>query len=223
MRILCVEDNIKLASNIKKGLEQDSYAVDTLHDGEIALLRIQGNSTFYDLVVLDSMLPTVSGPEILKTIRKNGITIPVLMLTALDDVENKVSALDAGADDYLAKPFEFAELKARIRALLRRPKDIVPSVISLSDITLDTNKREVKKLNKIIALTAKEFSILEYMMRNPGQVLTREQIMNHVWDYSFDSFSNVVDVHIKNLRKKLQKKNETIFETIHGLGYRFNA
>lgn len=223
MRILCVEDNIKLASNIKKGLEQDSYAVDTLHDGEIALLRIQGNSTFYDLVVLDSMLPTVSGPEIVKTIRKNGITIPVLMLTALDDVENKVSALDAGADDYLAKPFEFSELKARIRALLRRPKDIVPSVISLSDITLDTNKREVKKLNKIIALTAKEFSILEYMMRNPGRVLTREQIMNHVWDYSFDSFSNVVDVHIKNLRKKLQKKNETIFETIHGLGYRFNA
>ena len=223
MRILCVEDNIKLANNIKKGLEQDSYAVDTLHDGEIALLRIQGNSAFYDLVILDSMLPTVSGPEILKKIRKDGIKIPVIMLTALSDVENKVLALDSGADDYLTKPFEFVELKARIRALLRRPTEIILSTISHAGITIDTTHHTVKLAGELVQVTTKEFSILEYMMRSPNQVLTREQIMNHVWDYSFDSFSNVVDVHIKNLRKKLQNKNEKIFETIHGLGYRFNA
>ena len=221
MRILVVEDQEKLAKSVKKGLESEGFAVDILHNGREGLGRIRGNATYYDLIVLDILLPEVSGLEILTTIRKEKIHTPVLLLTALETVDDRVIGLDAGADDYLPKPFVFSELSARVRALLRRPKQEIPDVITLHDIILNTKSRTVTKSGRAMVVTGKEFSILEYMMRNPDQVLSREQIMNHVWDYSFDSFSNVVDVHIKNLRKKLQKKDETIFQTIHGVGYTF--
>lgn len=223
MRILVVEDQEKLALSIKKGLELDGFAVDCLFTGTLGLRRILGNHTQYDLLILDIMLPEVTGLEILTQIRKEHIAIPVILLTALDALDNKVTGLNLGADDYISKPFAFAELLARVKALLRRPKQTIDTTVTLRDIVLDTIAHTVHKGTKTISITGKEFSILEYFMRHPNQVLSREQIMNHVWDYDFDSFSNVVDVHVKNLRKKLQKKNETIFETIHGVGYRCNA
>lgn len=223
MRILVVEDQEKIANALKKGLEIEGFAVDILFTGTSGLQRILANSLHYDLFILDIMLPSMTGLEILERMRNEGITTPVLLLTALDGVDHKVTGLNTGADDYLAKPFAFAELIARVRALLRRPTQVVATTIQHGDLVLDTLSHRVTKGSREITLTTKEFAILEYFMRNPEQVLSREQIMNHVWDYNFDSFSNVVDVHIKNLRKKLQKKHENIFETVHGLGYRYHA
>jgi DNA-binding response OmpR family regulator len=222
MRILVVEDQEKIARAIKKGLEHESFAVDAVFDGEAARHKLLSTHP-YDLVILDVMLPLVSGFQICKEMRSSGDATPILMLTALDSVESKVGGLDMGADDYLPKPFAFEELLARVRALLRRPKETVKDSLAHSGILLDIQNHTVTKKGKKVPLTLKEFAILEFLMRHPNQVLSREQIMNHVWDQAFDSFSNVVDVHIKNLRKKLQKSNETIFEAIHGVGYKFKS
>ncbi len=224
MRILIIEDQEKLALSIKKGLEFNGYAVDTLFDGEQGLRRLEGNHMDYDLVVLDLMLPTIDGITICKNLRNQSIKIPILMLTAKDTLEDKVTGLNIGADDYLTKPFAFAELLARIGALTRRPVETnISPLIVVANISLNTATREVFKSKKAITLTTKEFAILEQFMRHPNEVLSREKIMNHVWDFAFGGVSNVVDVHIKNLRRKLQNKNEKLFETIHGVGYRFKS
>jgi DNA-binding response OmpR family regulator len=223
MKILVVEDQEKLAKSIKEGLEQHGYAVDTVHDGKQALSLLEYGYYNYDLVILDVMLPSVSGIVICSTLRSKNIVIPVLMLTAKDTIDDKVDGLDAGADDYLVKPFDFKELVARIRALLRRPKETVHLELVVGDIVLNTVTRKVTKRGIEVPLTVKEYAILEYCMRHTNQVLTRDQIISHVWDHAFDSFSNVIDVHIKNLRKKLQNKNETLLETIHGVGYQLKA
>jgi DNA-binding response OmpR family regulator len=223
MRILIIEDQTKLAESIKKGLENIGYAVDTVDDGLKGLRRIEANPDNFDLIVLDIMLPSLDGLSLCKKIRSQGIMTPVLMLTARDTLENKVEGLDVGADDYLVKPFKFTELTARIRALLRRPKEALETELSGAGITLNTVRHTVEKRGKNIKLTVKEFAILELFLRNINKVLTRDKIIAHVWDFSYDTFSNIVDVNIKNIRQKLQNKNENIFETIYGVGYRFNA
>jgi DNA-binding response OmpR family regulator len=223
MRILIVEDQIKLAQSIKKGLENIGYAVDLAHDGATGLRKIQATPDNFDLIILDIMLPELDGLSLCKKIRSERIMIPVLMLTAKDTLDDKIDGLDVGADDYLLKPFEFDELTARMRALLRRPKVALETELYGSNITLNTVSRLVQKNGKEIKLTVKEFAILEYFLRNKNNVLSRDKIISHVWDFGYDTFSNIVDVHIKNLRKKLQGKNENTFETIHGIGYRFNG
>lgn len=222
MRILVVEDNEKLARSIKKGLEQEGYAVDHISDGEAAERRIELHSSDYDLVILDLMLPGRDGLTICASWRRASIMLPVIMLTAKDTNEDKVLGLDCGADDYLVKPFSFEELLARIRALLRRPALVMPLELSRHGISLNSSTRKVTYFNKEISLTLKEYSLLEYFMRHPGQVLTREQIIASLWDFAFDSLSNIVDVHVKNLRTKFRKNDgKRLFETIHGVGYRF--
>jgi DNA-binding response OmpR family regulator len=223
MRILIIEDQEKLANSIKKGLENIGYAVDAVYDGASGLRRILATPTNFDLILLDVMLPEIDGITLCKKIRAENINIPVLMLTAKDTLEDKINGLDIGADDYLVKPFIFAELTARIRALLRRPQEVLETELIGAGIKLNTINHSVSKNNKDIKLTLKEFAILELLMRNQKQVLSRDKIIAHVWDFNYDTFSNIVDVHIKNLRKKLQNKNENIFETIHGIGYKFNS
>jgi DNA-binding response OmpR family regulator len=224
MRILIVEDEEKLAQALKKGLEKEGYAVDYILDGEAGQRRIEINHKDYDLIVLDLMLPKVNGFEIATNVRKHGILTPILILTARDAIEDKVTALDSGADDYLVKPFSFEELAARVRALLRRPEQLLPTELRLKDLTLNVTTRKVYRQEKEIPLTLKEFGLLEYLMRHPNQVLTREQILDHLWDFAFDSFSNIVDVHMKNLRKKVdQEYHDKMLETIRGVGYKIVA
>ena len=223
MRILIIEDQVKLAESIKKGLENIGYAVDTVYDGIKGLRRIEASPDSFDLILLDIMLPELDGISLCKKIRSQHITTPVLMLTAKDTLENKIDGLNIGADDYLVKPFEFTELTARIRALLRRPKEVIETELVGSGIKLNTIKHTVEKKGKEVKLTLKEFAILEYFLRNKNQVLSRDKIIAHIWDFNYDTFSNIVDVNIKNLRKKLQSKSENIFETVHGIGYKFNA
>ena len=221
MKILIIEDNEKLAKSVKKGLEQEGYTVDYLLDGEAGQRRIEANSKDYDLVILDLMLPKRDGLTVCKNWRSQNVLTPIIMLTARDTTEDKIMGLDCGADDYLIKPFSFDELTARIRALLRRPASVMPLELSRHGIILNSVTRVVTYLNIEIPLTLKEYGLLEYFMRHPGQVLTRDQILNSLWDFSFDSFSNIVDVHVKNLRKKFVKNDgNKLFETIHGVGYR---
>lgn len=219
MKILLVEDNEKLSHSIKVGLELEKYSVDPVFDGEAAQRRVETHPGLYDLVILDVMLPGKTGTQVCTAWREQNILIPVLMLTAKDTVEDKVLGLDSGADDYLAKPFDFAELLARIRALLRRPAVSTNEKIVLGALSLDTQQKQIELNGKPLQLTLREYSLLEYCMRYPNQVLSREQILAAVWEYSFDSLSNVVDVHIKNLRKKLGDYGKKL-ETIRGLGYR---
>jgi len=219
MKILVVEDNVKLAENLKQGLIQEGYAVDMIEDGLLAERRILINRDEYDLIILDRMLPGKDGVSVCVNWRENEVVIPILMLTALDTTDDKVRGLDAGADDYLAKPFAFKELLARVHALLRRPKKVSPVIISLKDIEINTTSRTVTYKNKNISLTLKEFMVLEYMMRNLGKVITRDELYSHAWDFADSSFSNTVDVHIKNLRKKIHD-NGKIIQTIRGVGYK---
>lgn len=224
MRILIVEDEEKLANSLKKGLEKEGFAVDVLYDGESAQRRIEMNYNDYDLIVLDLMLPKRDGFEICRNVRSLDIITPILVLTARDAIDDKIHALDGGADDYLVKPFSFQELLARIRALLRRPEQILPIELQIKDIRLNTSTRKVYRKEKEVSLTLKEFGLLEYLMRHPNQVLTREQILDHLWDFAFDSFSNVVDVHVKNLRKKIDDNgHDKLLETIRGVGYRIKG
>lgn len=219
MKILVVEDNKKLAENLKQGLTQEGYAVDVIEEGLTAENRILINREEYDLVVLDRMLPGKDGVSICKYWRERGVIIPVLMLTALGATDDKVDGLDAGADDYLTKPFSFKELLARIHALLRRPKVSFPDIIKSNDLIIDTTSRSVTYKNKILSLTLKEFMVLEYLMRNKNKVITRDDLYSHAWDFADTSFSNTVDVHIKNLRKKIHD-NGKIIQTIRGVGYK---
>ena len=222
MRVLIVEDQENLAKLIKSGLEAEGFAADYVLDGETAQLRIDLNHDDYDLIILDIMLPKKSGTEICKSARDKKITTPILMLTAKDGVDDIITGLNVGADDYLIKPFSFHVLLARIRAILRRPKTSLPIELKIKNLTLNTTTKKVFKNNKELKLTLKEYGLLEYLMRHPNQVLNREQILSNIWDFAFDSFSNVVDVHITNLRKKLGDKNGKIVETIRGIGYRIN-
>ncbi len=219
MKLLVVEDNSKLAENLKQGLSQEGYAVDVIEDGLLAERRIMVNRDEYDLIVLDRMLPGKDGVSVCKYWRENDIIIPVLMLTALDTTDDKVTGLDAGADDYLAKPFAFKELLSRIHALLRRPKQSFPDLINFGNISLNTTSRIVNYKNKIVSLTLKEFMVLEYLIRNKNKVVTRDELYSHAWDFADSSFSNTVDVHIKNLRKKIHD-NGKIIQTIRGIGYK---
>ena len=215
MRILLVEDEKKLSDVIKKGLIEEGYAVDQAFNGEEGLYLAESES--YDVIILDIMLPKMDGMTVCKELRKKGIVIPVLMLTAKARVEDKVIGLNVGADDYLTKPFEFIELKSRIHALIRRSSQKPVSTISIGDIEIDTVKRIVKKDGKEIIFTPKEFAILEFLARHKDEVITRTQIMEHIWDYHFEGLSNVVDVFIASLRKKLKTK---IIKTVHGVGYK---
>jgi heavy metal response regulator len=218
MRILVIEDEKKVASFIKKGLEEEHYAVDTAYDGETGLYMADVNE--YDLVVLDLMIPKIEGLEVLKRIRSNKNNVPVLVLTAKDTVEDIVKGLDFGCDDYLTKPFNFMVFLARIRALLRREKIEKEPLLKIADLTLSPVTHKVTRRGKEIELTSKEYALLEYFMRNPDKVLTRTMISEHVWDYHFDSLTNVIDVYVNYLRRKIDKDFEPkLIQTIRGVGY----
>lgn len=221
MRILVVEDEHRIANSIKKGLEQESYAVDVAYDGE------QGydlaSSEEYDTIILDLMLPGMDGIKITNELRKNKVHIPIIILTAKGQIEDKVKGLDSGADDYLTKPFSFEELLARVRALSRRPKTVLDLTLKVSDLTLNPKSFEVKREGKMIKLSSKEFSLLEYLMRNSGKILGKNQIISHVWDYDADILPNTVEVYIKSLRGKIDmpfKKTKPLITTVRGFGYR---
>jgi heavy metal response regulator len=218
MRLLVIEDEKKVASFIKKGLEEEYYAVDVAYDGEQALYMTEVND--YDLIVLDIMLPKVDGLTVLRQIRQNGNIVPILVLTAKDSVENIVEGLDAGCDDYLTKPFAFSELLARIRALLRREREAKTPVLEVGDLRLCPLTHEVTRGDKSVDLTAKEYALLEYFMRNPNRVLTRTMMAEHVWDYHFDTDTNVVDVYVNFLRNKIDRGVDIkLIHTIRGVGY----
>lgn len=218
MRILVVEDEKKVASFIKKGLEEDYYSVDIASDGKEGSKLAYSDE--YDLIILDIMLPFKDGITILKEIRQEKITTPVLMLTAKDDVADKVAGLDSGADDYLPKPFAFDELLARIRALLRRNNTEKNIILKITDLELDTQSHKAFRNGKEIFLTQKEYSILEYLMRNKNRVISRIKLSEHVYDYHFDSETNVIDVYINKLRNKIDKGFETqVLITVRGVGY----
>ncbi len=224
MKLLIVEDEQKLADAISRGLTYQGHTADVIHDGQKALTRISLHRNDYDLVILDLMLPSMDGHEIVKQARAMDVKTPILILTARAETQNKVDLLLSGADDYLVKPFSFAELLARVHALLRRPTEAVPDIISVQDITLNSGNRLVTRSGKEIPLTLKEFSLLEYLMRHPNQVVNREDLLSHLWDFNYDSFSNVVDVHVKNIRRKLDNgESPSILETIRGVGYRIRA
>lgn len=224
MKILVVDDEEKLAKLIKTGLKKEGYAVDYLTDGIAAQKRIELNYEDYDLIVLDLSLPSRGGLEICREARKMDIPTPILVLTGKGDLESKETLLDAGADDYLVKPFEFRELLARIRALTRRPKEAIQAEIKMHDIVLNPSTREVMVGGKKTDFTLKEFRILEYFMRRPNQVLEREDIINNIWDFDYDSFSNVLDVFINKIRSKIdQGRPRSLIETVRGVGYKFAA
>lgn len=224
MKILLVEDEAKLADALSRGLTANGYTVDTIDDGKKALSRILLHRNDYDLIILDLMLPSLDGLEICKTARDEGVTIPILVLTARSEIEKKVDLLRSGADDYLVKPFSFAELSARIQALMRRPSEVVPEILTAGTIEMNVLERRVTRDGKKISLTLKEFGILEYLLRHQDQVVNREDLLSHLWDFNYSSFSNVVDVHVKNLRKKLGDTDpQGIVETVRGIGYRLRA
>ena len=218
MRILVVEDEKKVASFISKGLSEESYAVDVAYDGEEGVFMALEND--YDLILLDLMLPKLDGMEVLRRIREEKQSIPVLILTAKDSVEDIVAGLEGGSDDYLTKPFDFAELLARIRALLRRSQELKVTILKVADLTLNPLTREVKRGGKAIELTSKEYALLEYFMRNVNRVLSRTLINEHVWNYEFDPMTNVVDVYVNYLRKKIDHGNRVkLIHTVRGAGY----
>lgn len=221
MRILVVEDEHKIANSIKKGLEQESYAIDVAYTGidgfDLAC------SEDYDLIILDLLLPGIDGIEICKKLRSQNIHTPILILTAKGQVSDKVEGLDAGADDYLTKPFAFEELLARVRALARRPKKSLNNVLTLEDLVLDTVSFEVKRGNDKIQLSNKEFALLEYLLRHPNKILTKEQIIGHVWNYDADILPNTVEVYIGYIRNKIDKpfpEKPNLIHTIRGFGYK---
>ncbi len=221
MRILIVEDERKLSNNVKKGLVEDGYAVDQAFDGEEGLYLAESES--YDAIILDIMLPKMNGVVLCTEFRKKGNATPILMLTAKSSIEDKVKGLDAGADDYLVKPFEFVELKSRINALIRRSSQKPMPIIMIGDIEIDTIHHTVKRHGKELMFTPKEFAILEFMTRHKDEVVTRTQIIEHVWDYNFDNMSNVVDVFVTTLRKKIKAhKGKKLIHTIHGVGYKLS-
>jgi heavy metal response regulator len=222
MRILVVEDEAKVASFIRRALEEESYAVDVCADGARGLDLARAGC--YDLVILDLMLPGMPGLEVLRTLRKEQIAAPVLILTARSELDQKVKGLDAGADDYLTKPFAIEELVARVRALLRRGSGEAAGVLQVEDLVLNPATREVTRGGRRIELTAKEYALLEYLMRNAGRVLTRPMIAEHVWNQDFDTFTNVIDVYVNYLRNKIDRgQDRKLIHTVRGSGYTLKA
>jgi heavy metal response regulator len=222
MRILVVEDEQKIADFIRKGLSEHGYAVDVAYDGDEAV--DWPTVAEFDVIILDVMLPLRDGIEVCSVLRQRGVRTPILMLTAKDAVEDRVRGLDSGADDYLVKPFAFAELLARLRALTRRQPAVLGAVLEVGDLVLDTATRKVARGGTPIDLTTKEYGILEYLMRHPNQVLTRTMIAEDVWNYDFDNASNVIDVHIRNLRRRIDDPFPIrLIQTVRGAGYRISA
>ena len=222
MKVLVVEDDRTVGQFVKRGLEEQLFQVDLIGEGKAAL--DQASHAQYDVLVLDLRLPGLSGIEVLRTLRDRGIATPVLVLTAQDGVESKVQALRIGADDYVTKPFAFEELLARVEALGRRPKDIAPPVIRLADLEVDTGKHEVRRDGRLLDLTPKEYSVLQYLVRNAGRVMTRTLITEYAWGYHFDPGTNVVDVVINRLRKKVDQEFKTkLIHTVRGVGYVLKA
>ena len=221
MRILLVEDEEKVSRFIVRGLTAESFAVDTALDGRTGLdLATTYN---YDLIILDLMLPGLNGTEVLRRIRRDNHRVPILMLTARDAVADKVEHLEAGADDYLTKPFAFAELMARIKALLRRGSVDRPSVLRVADLEVDRLSQQVRRASRRIELTGKEYALLEYLIANAGRVLSRTMIIDHVWDQSFDGATNIVDVYVRHLRNKVDDGHETkLIRTVRGVGYKIS-
>lgn len=218
MRILVVEDEKKIADFIKRGLKEEGYAVDSAADGEEGLFLAKTND--YDLVLLDLMLPKIDGLAVCKKLKEANIKTPVIMLTAKNTVKDKVLGLDSGADDYLTKPFAFEELLARIRAILRKKDTHAPTSLKAADLVLDLLTHKVTRGDKEIELTAKEYSLLEYLMRNEGVIVTRTMISEHVWDIDFDTFTNVIDVYINYLRNKIDSGfKKKLIHTVRGRGY----
>jgi two-component system copper resistance phosphate regulon response regulator CusR len=218
MRILLVEDEPSAARMLAKGLREQGYAVDVAPDGEEALYQQSINE--YDLVILDVMLPRRDGFDVCRSIRGEGSTVPILMLTARDAVDDRISGLDCGADDYLTKPFDFGELMARVRALLRRPDALIPEAITIADLEINIHARRVKRASVEIQLTLKEYALLEYFARNVDRVLGRAEIAEHVWDQSFDLFSNLIEVYIQRLRRKIDDGHVLkLIQTRRGEGY----
>jgi two-component system OmpR family response regulator len=220
MRILVVDDEKRIAQAIKEGLEQESYAVDIEYDGEDGLNAALGED--YDLIMLDVMMPIMNGYEVCSKLREAGVKVPVLMLTAKDNDKDIVLGLDSGADDYLAKPFSFEVLLARVRALLRRPRTALPELLTAGNLSLDPATKIVKRSGQNIKLSAKEYAILEYLMRNKGQILSKNNIMSHVWDFDSDILPNNIEVFITYLRAKIDKPfNEPpLIQTVRGFGYK---
>ncbi len=222
MRILVVEDEKKVGRFIKKGLEEEGYAVDLAFDGEEGLAMAMDR--VHDLIVLDIALPKMDGLQVLKALREKKIQTPVLLLTVRATIEDKVLGLDSGADDYLPKPFAFEELLARIRALLRRKTEAGLPLLQIADLVMDPARHLVTRGGKKIDLTTKEFALLEYLMRNPGRVLTRVMISEHVWDYDFDTMTNVIDVYVNYLRRKIDAgRDQKLIHTVRGVGYVLKA
>jgi DNA-binding response OmpR family regulator len=222
MRILVIEDEHKIANSIKKGLEQEGYAADVSYDGEEGYDLAA--SEYYDVIILDLMLPKMDGLEVCKKLRTEGNHTPILILTAKGEVDDKVTGLNSGADDYLAKPFAFTELLARIRALSRRPKNALTPILKVEDLTLDTITYQVKRRGKTLSFSKTEYALLEFLVRHAGRVVTKDQIVNNVWQYDADILPNTVEVYIGYLRKKIDKafpNNKRLINTVRGFGYRF--
>jgi len=221
MRILIVEDEHRIANAIKKGLEQERYAVDVAYDGTTGFDLSATED--YDLIILDLMLPDMDGLTILQSLRARNIHIPILILTAKSQIDDKVTGLNEGADDYLTKPFSFEELLARIRALTRRPKMVLSTVLKVGDLTMDPTQYTVSRDGAEISLSSKEFALMEYLLRNAGKILTREQIIGHVWNYDADILPNTVEVYMKKLRSKIDqpfRHKPPLVRTIRGFGYK---
>lgn len=218
MRLLLVEDEVDVARFVRKGLMEESYAVDVATDGADALEMAALNP--YDGIILDLLIPSPNGMEVCRSLRASGLRVPVLMLTARDTVEDKIAGLDAGADDYLAKPFEFRELLARVRALLRRGGPKISTVFSVGNLEIDSGPHRVKIHGQSMTLTSKEYAVLEYLARNAGRIVTREEIAEHVWGQEFDPFSNLIEAYINRLRRHMEKLSTTKFiHTVRGAGY----
>ncbi len=218
MRILVIEDEKHIADFIKQGLKEEGYSVDVAYDGEKGYFL--AGTEEYDAIVLDLMIPKIDGITLCKKLRQDKINTPILMLTAKDSVHDKVAGLDSGAEDYLTKPFAFKEFLARIRVLLRKDKKAIPTKLQVADLVMDILTHKVTRDTKEIILTTKEFSLLEYLMRNAGQVVTRTAISEHVWDINFDTTTNVIDVHITALRRKVDRTHKKeLIHTIRGRGY----
>jgi len=222
MRILVVEDSRRLSGIIKRGLLEEGYAVDNAYDGEEA--EFMAETTPFDVIILDIMLPKKDGLAVCRDLRAKNVNTPILMLTAKDSVEDKVTGLDSGADDYLVKPFAFSELLARIRALLRR--EVLPKTqkLQVGDLSLDPQSREVRRNGDRLELTAKEYAILEYFIRRPNAVVTRTMLGESVWDYEFDGLSNIIDVYVRRIRQKIDVEGQTsLIQTVRGAGYRLRV
>ena len=224
MKILVVEDEEDIALLMKKSLKQEGYAVDHLADGLAAQKRIEMSSADYDLIIMDLGLPGRSGYEVCGNVRELGIETPILVLTGKGELDSKVKLLNAGADDYLVKPFELKELFARIRAITRRPKAKLPEKLKLGDLSLDPSTRKVFRADKEITLSLKEFRLLEYFMRRPNVAISRQDLLDNIWDSNFDSMSNILDVFIKKLRNKIDKGHkDKLIETVWGIGYKLKS